>query len=106
MSVDWKHKKELLDAWKKVTEHEDEYDWALYGYEGRSNVLKLVSFIFHKNFLLIFKGICHYSSIFSWAITCYLYFDKQVKKPCLISGFCAEILSHQKVFLKVVIFPN
>lgn len=37
-----KNKAQILDAWKKVTENEDGYDWALYGYEGKSNVLKLV----------------------------------------------------------------
>lgn len=45
MSVDLKkNKDEILDAWKKVTEHEDGYDWALFGYEGKSTTLKVVIF--------------------------------------------------------------
>lgn len=38
-----KNKAQILDAWKKVTENEDGYDWALFGYEGRSLDLKVVS---------------------------------------------------------------
>ena len=38
-----KNKAQILDAWKKVTDHEDGYDWALYGYEGKSFDLKVVS---------------------------------------------------------------
>lgn len=38
-----KNKAQILDAWKKVTEHEDGYDWALFGYEGRTVDLKVVS---------------------------------------------------------------
>lgn len=42
MAVDLKkHGKDILDAWKKVTEHQDGYDWALFGYEGKSFVLKV-----------------------------------------------------------------
>ena len=45
MSVDLKkNKDEILDAWKKVTENEDGYDWALFGYESKSFTLKLVIF--------------------------------------------------------------
>jgi hypothetical protein len=45
MSVDLnKNKAQILDAWKKVTENEDGYDWAIFGYEGRSLTLKVVSF--------------------------------------------------------------
>jgi drebrin-like protein len=44
MSVNFnKNKAQILDAWKKVTEHEDGYDWALFGYEGKSFDLKVVS---------------------------------------------------------------
>lgn len=39
-----KNKTQILDAWKKVTENEDGYDWALFGYEGKSFDLKVVSF--------------------------------------------------------------
>lgn len=39
-----KNKAQILDAWKKVTENEDGYDWALFGYEGKSLDLKVVSF--------------------------------------------------------------
>lgn len=38
-----KNKVQILDAWKKVTENEDGYDWVLFGYEGRSVDLKVVS---------------------------------------------------------------
>lgn len=38
-----KNRAQILDAWKKVTEHEDGYDWALFGYEGKSFDLKVVS---------------------------------------------------------------
>lgn len=38
-----KNKAQIIDAWKKVTENEDGYDWALYGYEGKSFDLKVVS---------------------------------------------------------------
>lgn len=38
-----KNKAQILDAWKKVTDHEDGYDWALFGYEGRTVDLKVVS---------------------------------------------------------------
>lgn len=38
-----KNKVQILDAWKKVTENEDGYDWALFGYEGKSFDLKVVS---------------------------------------------------------------
>ncbi|KAL7017691.1 hypothetical protein ACKWTF_010488 [Chironomus riparius] len=42
MAVDLKkNKDEILDAWKKVTEHQDGYDWALFGYESKSTILKL-----------------------------------------------------------------
>jgi hypothetical protein len=42
MSVDLKkNKDEILDAWKKVTENEDGYDWALFGYESKSTILKV-----------------------------------------------------------------
>ncbi|XP_070490776.1 drebrin-like protein [Chironomus tepperi] len=42
MSVDLKkNKDQILDAWKKVTENEDGYDWALFGYEGKSTTLKV-----------------------------------------------------------------
>lgn len=45
MSVNLKkHQTAILDAWKKVTENEDGYDWALFGYEGKSVDLKVVSF--------------------------------------------------------------
>lgn len=37
-----KNKQQILDAWKKVTENEDGYDWALFGYEGKSFDLKVV----------------------------------------------------------------
>lgn len=43
-----KNRAQILDAWKKVTENEDGYDWALFGYEGRSFDLKVVS---HEKFL-------------------------------------------------------
>jgi drebrin-like protein len=49
MSVDFnKNKAQILDAWKKVTENEDGYDWAIFGYEGRSVTLKVVSFVKKK----------------------------------------------------------
>lgn len=38
-----KNRAQILDAWKKVTENEDGYDWALFGYEGKSFDLKVVS---------------------------------------------------------------
>jgi hypothetical protein len=38
-----KNKAAILDAWKKVTANEDGYDWALFGYEGKSYDLKVVS---------------------------------------------------------------
>jgi hypothetical protein len=38
-----KHEAAILDAWRKVTENEDSYDWALFGYEGKTFVLKVVS---------------------------------------------------------------
>lgn len=38
-----KHEAAILDAWKKVTDNEDSYDWALFGYEGKSTALKVVS---------------------------------------------------------------
>lgn len=46
-----KNKAQILDAWKKVTENEDGYDWALFGYEGKSFDLKVVSF---RSFFLFF----------------------------------------------------
>ncbi|CRK86784.1 CLUMA_CG000615, isoform A [Clunio marinus] len=36
-----KNKAQILDAWKKVTDNEDGYDWALFGYEGKSVDLKV-----------------------------------------------------------------
>ena len=45
MSVDLKkHQKDILEAWRKVTENEDLYDWAIFGYEGKSLTLKVVNF--------------------------------------------------------------
>lgn len=38
-----KHETEILNAWKKVTENEESYDWALFGYEGKTFALKVVS---------------------------------------------------------------
>lgn len=38
-----KNKAQILDAWKKVTDNEDGYDWAIFGYEGKSVDLKVVS---------------------------------------------------------------
>jgi hypothetical protein len=44
MSVNLKkNEKQILDAWQKVTTNEDSYDWALFGYEGKSFDLKVVS---------------------------------------------------------------
>ena len=40
-----KHEAAILDAWKKVTDNEDSYDWALFGYEGKTPILKVVSII-------------------------------------------------------------
>lgn len=38
-----KNKVQIIDAWNKVTNNEDGYDWALFGYEGKSVDLKVVS---------------------------------------------------------------
>lgn len=38
-----KNKAQILDAWTKVSNNEDGYDWALFGYEGKSLELKVVS---------------------------------------------------------------
>lgn len=38
-----KNKAAILDAYKKVTENQDGYDFAIFGYEGKSNDLRLVS---------------------------------------------------------------
>lgn len=38
-----KNKDAILDAYKKVTENQDGYDFAIFGYEGKSNDLRLVS---------------------------------------------------------------
>lgn len=44
MSVNLKkNEATIMDAWRKVTENEDAYDWALFGYEGKSFDLKVVS---------------------------------------------------------------
>lgn len=45
-----KHEAAILDAWKKVTDNEDSYDWALFGYEGKTPILKLVSLM--KNYFI------------------------------------------------------
>lgn len=46
-----KNKAQILDAWKKVTENEDGYDWAIFGYEGKSLDLKVVKQFCVKKFL-------------------------------------------------------
>lgn len=38
-----KNQAQILDAWTKVSKNEDGYDWALFGYEGKSLELKVVS---------------------------------------------------------------
>lgn len=43
-----KNEASILDAWRKVTEHEDSYDWALFGYEGKTFDLKVVKSNFIK----------------------------------------------------------
>lgn len=60
MAVDWRNKSAILDAWKKVTEHEDGYDFFLLSYDGKSTTLKLVSsfsfiFFFQHNKFVIAK---------------------------------------------------
>ncbi|RDD41243.1 Drebrin-like protein A [Trichoplax sp. H2] len=43
MSIDLNtNKKQLLDAWKAVCDNENGVNWALFGYEGKSHVLKVV----------------------------------------------------------------
>jgi hypothetical protein len=37
-----KNKAQIQEAWKKVVNNEDGYDWLLLGYEGRSFDLKVV----------------------------------------------------------------
>lgn len=41
-----KNKAAILDAYKKVTENQDGYDFAIFGYEGKTNDLRLVSDFF------------------------------------------------------------
>ena len=44
MAVDLKkYGSEIKDACREVTGDKSETNWALFGYEGQSNVLKLVS---------------------------------------------------------------
>lgn len=43
-----KNKAQILDAWTKVSNNEDGYDWALFSYEGRTFELKVVSFTILK----------------------------------------------------------
>ncbi len=38
-----KNEASILDAWRKVTEQDESYDWVLFGYEGKSFDLKVVS---------------------------------------------------------------
>lgn len=43
MSIDLKtNKQQLLDAWKGVCDNDNDINWALFGYEGKSHVLKVV----------------------------------------------------------------
>lgn len=37
-----KNKAQILDAWTKVSNNEDGYDWAIFGYEKKSLELKVV----------------------------------------------------------------
>jgi hypothetical protein len=39
-----KHEAEIQDAWKKVVDDSESYDWALFGYEGKSYDLKVVRY--------------------------------------------------------------
>lgn len=45
-----KNEASILDAWRKVTENEDSYDWALFGYEGKSFDLKVVMSKFNRKY--------------------------------------------------------
>ena len=43
MSIDLNtNKQQLLDAWKGVCDNDNGMTWALFGYEGKSHVLKVV----------------------------------------------------------------
>ncbi|CAH1785063.1 unnamed protein product, partial [Owenia fusiformis] len=43
MAVDLKqNQKSLLDAWKDVSDTNTDTNWAVFGYEGKTNVVKLV----------------------------------------------------------------
>ena len=75
MSVDLKkNKDQILDAWKKVTENEDGYDWALFGYESKSTILKLVIFF------AIISSSCQFvilEAFMAHSYICYLYSDNK-----------------------------
>lgn len=44
MSVNFaKYQDDITNAWRKVVDEKDKQNWALYGYEGTSNVIKLMS---------------------------------------------------------------
>ena len=54
-----KNKAAILDAYKKVTENQDGYDFAIFGYEGKSNdLLKNLKKIIQDIFLFFFANFC------------------------------------------------